>query len=96
VKKTVAISILFSLIAVAAAVMLFDVGFGLDIAHACVPGDGHNHGPSATDLTPLWIFLGVVAVCAVLILIIVVRNKKANKKYKQRQKKKQMKRNARD
>ena len=81
---------------VAAAAMFSGFGGGLSTVYAH-PGCGDpTHDPGPPDLTPLWISLGILGVAAVLVIIIVIRNKNANKEYKKRQKKKQMKRDARD
>ena len=98
------LSVIFLFFVAAVAVMFFDFGGGLNIAQAC-SGDvvcndpthgGGGGGGGSPDLTPLWIFLGVLAVCGVLVLVMVIRNKNANKEYKKRQKKKEMKREARE
>jgi len=102
-KKYVLISVIALFFVAAAAVMFFDLGVGFDIALAGVNCCGNPNAPDRppadnppTDLTPLFIFLGAVAVCGVLILIMVIRHINANKEYKKRQKKKQMKREERE
>ena len=97
-KKTITIFALISLILVAAAtIILWGYDTSTKIVHAC-PGsttcDGVYNTP--TNLTALWIILGMLGAAGVILLAIKIRSIRANKDYKKRQKKKQMKRKARE